>query len=91
MALPPVRHNAHRHGGLLFIPGLLLASSIQTFSEPLAVVLITGVIVSGLHSDRVSPQLLPVAVAATITRETAAPFVMAFGLVAVALSHASPL
>jgi hypothetical protein len=76
--------------GLLLVPGMLIAYSVQTFSELLAAAVFMGLVISGLRSDRVSPYLLPLAVIATLSKETAAPFVLAFGLAAITLSAARP-
>ena len=76
--------------GLVLVPGMLVAYSVQTFSELLAAAVMMALVISGLRADRVSPYLLPLAVVATISKETAAPFVLAFGLAAITLSPARP-
>lgn len=75
-------------GGLLLIPGMLLAYSVQTFSEPLAAAFFMSLVVCALSRHRVSPYLLPLAILCTVTKETAAPFVLAFGVSAIAISGA---
>lgn len=77
-------------GGLLLIPGMLVAYSVQTFSEPLAAAFFVCLVVCALRRDRVSPYLLPLALLSTITKETSGPFVVAFGVSAIALSGAAP-
>lgn len=75
-------------GGLLLVPGLLIAYSVQSLSEPLAAAAFIGLVVAGLRRDRVSHLLAPAAVLATVSKETAAPFVLLFGLAAIGLSGA---
>lgn len=76
--------------GLVLVPGMLIAYSVQTFSELLAAAVLMSLVIAGLRADRASPYLLPLAVVATISKDTAAPFVLAFGLAAVILSPARP-
>lgn len=69
---------------------MLVAYSVQTFSELLAAAVLMSLVIAGLCADRASLYLLPLAVVATISKETAAPFVLAFGLAAIILSPARP-
>ena len=75
-------------GGLLLVPGLLVAYSVQALSEPLGAAAFIGLVVVCLRRDRVSYLVVPVAAVATVSKETAAVFVVLFGLAAIALSGA---
>jgi hypothetical protein len=76
--------------GLLLLPGMLLAYSVQTLGEPLAAVAFIAVVLAALRPDSVSRFLLPFAIIATISKETAAPFVVLYGFAAIMLSGARP-
>jgi hypothetical protein len=74
--------------GLLLIPGMLLPYAGQSFGEPLAVAAFCLVALTALRRDKVSPYLAIAAVLATMSKETAAPFVLLFGISAIGLSGA---
>jgi hypothetical protein len=73
-------------GGLLLIPGMLVAYTAQTFGEPLAVAAFGGACIAALRTDRMSPWLVPLTFAATISKDTAAPFVILIVLAGMARS-----
>ncbi len=72
--------------GLLLIPGMLIPYAIQSFGEPLATAAFGGLCLAGLRRDRTSPWLALMAFAAAISKDTAAPFVIMFGLAAIVFS-----
>lgn len=74
--------------GLLMIPGMLLTYANQSFAEPLATAAFGGLVLAALRVDRSSPWLIFAAWLATDSKETAAPFVVVFGLAALLLSGA---
>jgi len=76
-------------GGLLIIPGMLIAYSGQSFGEPLAAAAFGGMCLAALRRDRGSPWLIPLSFAATVSKDTAAPFVVLLGLAGIAMSGAT--
>jgi hypothetical protein len=72
--------------GLLLIPGMLIPYTAQAFGEPLAVAAFGGLCLAALRRDRTSYWLMPCAFAAAISKDTAVPFVIVFGLAGIALS-----
>jgi hypothetical protein len=75
--------------GLLLAPGMLIPYSGQTLAEPLAAAALCGTVLAAARRDRVSPWLLGLAILAVTGKETAAPFVILFGLAGVAFSGAA--
>jgi hypothetical protein len=75
-------------GLLMLVPGMMLAYSVQSLAEALAATALSAVVLCSLRADKVSPWLIPAAVVATVSKETAAPFVFLFGLAAIVASGA---
>jgi hypothetical protein len=74
--------------GVLLVPGMLLPYAGQSFGEPLGIVAFGLVALTGLRKDKLSPFLAVAALVATMSKETAAPLVLLFGLAAIGLSGA---
>jgi hypothetical protein len=72
--------------GLVLIPGMLIPYTAQSFGEPLAAAAFGLLCVAALRRDAASIWLAPLAFAATISKDTAAPFVILFAVAAVTLS-----
>jgi hypothetical protein len=68
---------------------MLIPYTAQTFGEPLAAVAFGGLCLATLRRDRTSWWIIPTAIVATVSKDTAAPFVLLFGLAGVALSGCS--
>jgi hypothetical protein len=73
----------------LLVPGMLTAYTAQSFGEPLAAAAFGLVVLCALRRDRPSPWLIPAAIAATVSKEVAAPLVILFGVAAIAASNGS--
>jgi len=72
--------------GLLAIPGMLIGYTASSFGEPLACAVFVGLVLAGLRRDRASSWLLPMALLATISKDTAALFVLILGVAAIGIS-----
>jgi hypothetical protein len=73
-------------GGLLLIPGMLIPYTAQSFGEPLATAAFGCMCLAALRTDRTSPWLIPLSFVATVSKDTAAPFVILLALAGIAMS-----